>query len=143
MKKVESFLESTKSSSIALRLFGVIALITVIYLSFAIPTEELKNSLQGLAQLNVTVAIGIGTLAIALRTENTLKNRLIMEILVILMISIFSFFLSYFDFPMVQRGYFCLSGLIIISILIMTGNYIMDSTGNRKDKRSESNRKKK
>lgn len=104
-----------------------VALITlplIIYLAINIPNNDLKEILQVFAQLNVTIAIGIGTLEIAIKAPDGLKAGLIKEILGIISISVFSFFISHFEHELIQRVYICLSGFILVFILLSAFHYV-------------------
>lgn len=50
--------------------FALLTLPVVIYLAIYSPSNELQQMLQTSAQLNVTVAIGIGTLEIAIKAPD-------------------------------------------------------------------------
>lgn len=82
--------------------------------------------LQTSAQLNVTVAIGIGTLEIAIKAPDKKRAKLIKEILVIITLNVFSFFISHVQIEVLQRVYFALSGVILIVILLSAFYYVIN-----------------
>ena len=63
------FLDKTFSSYITMSIIGLIAFILALLMPFFIPSVELIKTLQGLVQLNITVAIGMGALSIALKLK--------------------------------------------------------------------------
>lgn len=118
-------LKSEKTIDYLTPIFALSTLPLVIYLAINLPSGELKDILQWSAQLNVTVAIGIGTLEIAIKASGRAKTGLIKEILSMISISVFSFFISYIQHDLIQRIYFGLSGLLIMLILLSAFYYVM------------------
>ncbi|WP_405103033.1 hypothetical protein [Oceanobacillus sp. FSL H7-0719] len=143
--KTSSFLARVEDKIVKLIIpvFAISSVVLIPYLGITIPKVELRDILQAFAQLNVTVAIGIGTLAIAIRAPDNTKVELIKEILTILMISVFSFLLSFIHHEGIQRVYIILSGLVLIYILVTTANYILKINESKGNKRKSTKRRKK
>lgn len=125
MGKISAFLDKTFSSYITMSIIGLIAFILALLMPFFIPSVELIKTLQGLVQLNITVAIGMGALSIALKTEKVLL--LIKEILVLMFISTLGYFVSLTPFlntNFIIRMFVMLNGIVLIQLLLSTVVFI-------------------
>lgn len=118
------FKDKLLSSNKTITVVGIITLLITSYTIFLIPDNLLTETLKGMAQLNVTIAIGMGALAIALNQNGDDDiYKFMKSIIVFMMTSILCYFLSFWDYT-IQRIYLWLSSMIGIYILTITAIFM-------------------
>lgn len=111
--------EKYTSSRIVLALLSLFVIIAVIFVAITSSKDDIETALQNSAQLSITVALGIGALVIALNVKKEHKSReLMQEMVVFMLLSLLSFYLSFGFSDFIQRLYLVLSGLIQIVIIL-------------------------
>lgn len=103
----------------------VIAMICTIaiggYMAWSVPGEELKNILTTLAQLNVTIAVGVGALSIGYVKVRKLQSKLTEITIAIIVLSLLSFAIAQIElYPLVKRIYMFLDIFFICILLGVT-----------------------
>jgi len=125
MKKLDDFLSMVFASTLTIVLVTFATGISIIMAVLSIPGEQLKVVLQSVAQISLTVSIGLGAVTISLNREiKTLK--LLKEIILIMIISILSYFITFWGDSLLMRMYLMLSSLLVIMILVSVARYIQD-----------------
>ena len=119
---MSNFTDNLLTSNKTIVFVASLTFVTVTLTMFRIPDEKMADTLKGMAQLNVTIAIGMGTLAIALNQKVDVY-KFIKLIIVFMILSILCYFLSFWDYTL-QRCYLWLSSVIGIAILTSTAGFI-------------------
>lgn len=96
---------------------GMAAILSVVMASLLIKDEGLMSALQNVAILNITISIGLGAISISLNKDDKTLNFL-KQILLIMLLSILSYHLPYWDNSIISRVYFFIMGFSTISILL-------------------------
>ncbi|WP_432358829.1 hypothetical protein [Sporosarcina sp. UB5] len=126
MQKIDKFLNRSVSSYFTIAVIGVFALFAAMIIPWLIPGNIIGAALQNLAQINITVAIGLGTLVIAFKAEVKIKALWTRRILVLLMMSSLCFSLSFVNQIIIQAMYMTISGMLLVSIILSSARFILD-----------------
>lgn len=125
IKWLQKFRDKNLLNRIILGVLCIFILGAVVYVAIEQSNEDIESALRNSAQLSITVALGIGALVIALnlnKEEKTLK--LMQEMVIFMLLSILSFYLSFGFSDFLQRSYLVLSGLIQIVIILEVYNVV-------------------
>lgn len=125
IKWLQKFRDKNLLNRIILGVLCIFILGAVVYVAIEQSNEDIESALRNSAQLSITVALGIGALVIALnlnKEEKTLK--LMQEMVIFMLLSILSFYLSFGFSDFLQRSYLVLSALIQIVIILEVYNVV-------------------
>lgn len=141
MKSLDHWLTRISSSYVTISVVGFLTLIIIMCTPWLIPSKDLTSVLQSLAPINITVAIGMGTIAIAMKEQNDVTT-LVKEIILLMLISVLSFFISFLDVEIIKRAYILVSGLVLLNIIIGTTRFLKDQIDSSRsnNKRNEFNK---
>lgn len=112
------------SSYITFSALGFLALILAVVAPFYVEDVDLKTTLQSLAQLNITVSIGMAAVSISLKTTTGQSITLIKEILILILLSALGFFSSLLPYLDLQKIFLILNGVVLVQILTSTAKFI-------------------
>lgn len=115
-------------------IFIIPSFFLILYLGITIENSDFGNILELLAQICFTISIGLGTLAIAIKVSENTKVRFLNEILLVIMIGIVSFFLSFTPFMLLKRLYFMMSGFALVSIILSISSHTSFKENRRRRK---------
>ncbi len=102
---------------------GLLTILSAFIAFLKVDDMELNELLQGVALLNITIAIGLAAVSISLDKER--KTLLLLnDIILIMLISVLSYFLSMWGEVTLMRGYFFISSLMIITIILRVFRHI-------------------
>lgn len=139
-RDVDNFFTKIISSEKVFVVISIVTFLAVLLASFSIPISDLKPTLQNIAILNVTIAIGIGTLvsAVGASKENL---GIIKRMLLLILISILSYFVAEIPNFMIQQGYLLLEGIVVLNALSGTLRFFIERY-EKTDTRSNAGNKK-
>lgn len=123
-QNINEKLDKIFSSYITLSAFGLLALFLAVVTPFFVEDAVLKTTLQSLAQLNITVCIGMAAVSISLKSESVKRITLIKEILILMLLSSLGFFSSLLPYLDLQRLFLMLNGVVLVQILTSTARFI-------------------
>lgn len=126
MKRLDKLLNEITTSYLAIAFIGFMAFLAALIIPWLIPNENLGTALKDLAQINITVAIGLGTLVIAFKAKPKIVSLWTRRILVLLALSSLSFSLSFVESPFVQTMYMTISGMLLVSIILAATHYLQE-----------------
>ncbi|MGN7311443.1 hypothetical protein ACTHQ4_10095 [Alkalicoccobacillus gibsonii] len=116
-----------------LKFYTGIIVFTGVVATFLMEERALQSALEKVATINVTVAIGLSALSISVGT-NREKRKILRHIVILLMFSLITFFVSVIPFPyMVQRVYLFLASTIVATLMYMVAEYLLNAL-ERKEK---------
>jgi len=108
-------------------LLTIITLLAGGYLAFKSYEEDLflNEVLQALVPINITAAIGLGTIAISVSKDSFLRHILPMNIVIIILTGVFSLLISFIDTPSgylftFKRVYFFYNILLLTLVTVET-----------------------
>lgn len=127
MKRFQVFKGKNIFNRIVLGGLCLFILGAVFYVALTQSDEDIKIALQNSAQLSITVALGIGALVIALNVKKEQKTvKLMQEMVIFMLLSILSFYLSFGFSDFIQRLYLVLSALIQMVIILEVYKVVSD-----------------
>lgn len=117
MNKLDIFTRKFLSHNKTIAFLGMVAILSLLMGCLTIKDNQLVSVLQNVALINITIAIGLGAISISLKQDEKTFDFL-KEIVLIMIISILSYFLTFWGQSIILRGYLFFVGLSIVSILI-------------------------
>ncbi|WP_150284213.1 hypothetical protein [Rummeliibacillus sp. TYF-LIM-RU47] len=111
--------------------YAIVTFFAIPWGAYVIPDNEIKGLLITLSQLNVSIAIGVGAITVALEVSKEEKVGLVKDVLLILVISILTFIIAHVEILIVQRLYFAVSGLIILSLITGVSKVVLSEETNK------------
>jgi len=138
---MDSFLSKILSNEKVFVGISIVTFLVVLLAVFSIPLPDLKSTLQNIAILNVTIAIGIGTLVSAVGANKD-NLGIIKRMLLLILIGILGYFVAVIpNFTIQQQMYLLLEGIVVLNALSGTTRFFIEKY-EKSDIRSNVNNKK-
>lgn len=107
--------------------------------AFMVEDQNIQQVLEKTSTLNVTIAIGLSALSISFGDHSN-KRIVLNEILLLLMISLITFFVSVINVPdlilsriNIHRIYFCLSSIYVAYLVFLVGDNLLKTLDEKEE----------
>lgn len=123
MNFMDKSIKNILSNNITIVVVGVCTILSVVMACLSVPNDQLSDLLKNVASLNITLAIGLGTISISLKNEER-TQMFLKEIIAIMLMSLLSYFLPFWADYFIMRLYLFVIAFSSASILISTARQI-------------------